>query len=370
MVWGHTQIYPNQYIVLVGPSGVRKGEPLVLARHFLREVGIPLISDAVTRQSLVQTIANGVKNFSYGNGIRLQCPISGVFEEFAVFLGEGDAKFLTWLTQWYDSRERFVYETKGSGTDEVLGVCANILGSTAPDWFPLIIPATAVGGGFTSRVIWVVEHRKGRIIEDPNEIQIDRKLEADLVHDLEQVRTIVGPFEFSPDALETYKAWYRHQEEEIAAGKPPIRDPRFSGYVSRRATHVKKLAMASSVSRGDDRVVEDFDFRRALAVMESAEQSMPAVFSSVGRSLYSIQTESVLEFIRNRGEATRSEVLKLMYYDLDVRTLEVVEENLEAMRLIKLETNTSNGEVVYKWKGPKEMVSRAPTMPKLESPSS
>jgi len=334
---------------------VRKGEPLMIAREFLREVEIPLISDAITRQALVQTIANGVRNFPYESGIRLQCPISGVFEEFAVFLGEGDAKFLTWLTQWYDSRERFVYQTKGTGTDEVLGVCANILGSTAPDWFPIMIPASAIGGGFTSRVIWVVENKKGRIIEDPNLIQIDLELKAHIIHDLQQIKNIVGEYSFDNGALEEYKGWYRAQEEAIASGNPPIRDPRFSGYVSRRATHVKKLAMASSASRSDDRRVTEFDFRRALGVMESAEESMPSVFTSVGRSLYSVQTDTVMEFIRIRGETTKSELMRLLYYDLDVRTLEVVEENLKAMRLIRLEIDTQSGETHYQWKGPKQL---------------
>ena len=109
-------------------------------------------------------------------------------------LREGDAVFLSNLTNWYDSREAWTRRTIVRGTEEIMGVCMNILGSTAPDWIPLMIPFSAIGGGFTSRIIFVVEDKKGKIIEDPNEIQVDEKLKADLVHDLEQISLLVGEF--------------------------------------------------------------------------------------------------------------------------------------------------------------------------------
>jgi hypothetical protein len=328
---------------------------------FLESVNIPLISDAVTRQALVQTIANGLHNFNY-NGIRLQCPISGVFEEFAVFLGEGDITFLSWLTQWYDSGSKFVYQTKGTGTNEVLGICANILASSAPDWLPVMIPITAVGGGFTSRIMFIVEERKGAIIEDPNEISIDVKLRDSITHDLECIKALVGEYTFTTQALSKYKNWYRTQEEGIQRGKLPIADPRFSGYISRRATHIKKIAMASSASRGDDLLITDFDFDRAMQMMLIAEETMPRVFTSVGRSAFSTQTDAVLQFVRERGESSRSEVMRLMYYDIDIRTLEIVEENLVAMQMITRESNTQTGDVTYKWRGG-PLVKRAQSTP-------
>ena len=41
MKWGHSDIYPNQYIVLIGPSGQsRKGEAVNLARNFIDHIGV------------------------------------------------------------------------------------------------------------------------------------------------------------------------------------------------------------------------------------------------------------------------------------------------------------------------------------------
>ncbi len=228
----------------------------------------------------------------------------------------------------------------------------NILGSTAPDWIPIIIPFTAIGGGFTSRIIWVVEHQKGNIVEDPNAVEIDMKLENALTHDLEQISNVAGQFEFTAEGLNAYKNWYRHQEEEHAKGNFTIKDPRFSGYNARRATHVKKIAMICSMAKGDELIIEVENFQRALGMLESVEQSMASVFSSVGRSQYSIQTDSVAEFIKKRGEVWRSELLRVLYYDVDSQTLEIVKENLTGMGVVKVtERDTKTGDYLLSWVG-------------------
>jgi hypothetical protein len=348
--WGHTDIYPNQYIILVGPSGNRKGEPLIIARNFLREIGVHLISEAITREALIRSMKKVGNTFTYKKLQITQCPLTGVFEEFAVFLGDGDTKMLAAMTNWYDSRERWTYETKGAGTDEITGVCMNVLGSMAPDWIPVVIPMSAIGGGFTSRIIWIVEHKKGRIIEDPNDTQIDRKLEQAVKHDLSQVANLRGPFTFQRDALDLYKTWYRETEEAAEKGKHAISDPRFAGYNSRRATHIKKVAIACCASRGDTMLITAADFLRAKKLLLSAEEHMPSVFRSIGRSQYGQQTDTVLDFIRTRSPVNRSDVLKVLYYDIDVKTMEVVEQNLVSMGRIKIiGRDMKTGDVTYKW---------------------
>lgn len=349
--WGHTQIFPNQYIVLVGPSGNRKGEPLTIASKILTKLGLSLISEAITRQALIQRMAESVTTFMHGKNVMAQCAVSGVFEEFAVFLGENDTKFLADLTNWYDSRPSWSYETKHGGTDEIAGVCANILASTAPDWIPVVIPSTAIGGGFTSRIIFVVEHQKGKIVEDPNEITEDVKLFNDLLHDLQDIYSIIGEYTFTPTALTAYKEWYRDQETRAAEGKFAILDSRFSGYCSRRATHVKKLSMIMTAARNNNSVIEVQDFDRALRLMCGVEEKMPSVFSAAGKSPYSEQVDTVMEFIKTRGEVSKSSLLKLLYYDIDIRTLEVVEQTLSAMGVVRIVRLAGSGDCLYQWRG-------------------
>lgn len=348
--WGHTRIFPNQYIVLIGPSGARKREPLTVSRDFLESLRLELISEDPTRQAMIGRMKNAARNFEYG-GFRIHSPIACIVEELAVFLGESDMKFLADLTNWYDCPGLWTYETRTRSIDKIQGVCVNILGSMAPDWIPVAIPQGAIGGGFTSRILFIVEHTKGKTITDPNEVQINTKLQEDMRRDFEAVHKLVGEFRFDSDALEEYKAWYEQEEKKTAVGRPAISDPRFGGYVSRRATHVKKIAMAVSAARADSLRISSGDFRRSLLLMEKAEEDMPSVFGKLGRSVYSEQTQEVLDIIKRRGRVLKSEIMQMFYRDIDSRTLEIIESTLRATKLVRFELLTGSNDVAYIWHG-------------------
>ncbi len=355
--WGHTEIFPNQYIMLIGPSGIRKGEPIVIARSFLEEIGVNLIAEAITREALIRRMKNSSTSFEFPyedsegqDTIKWQCAVSCVIEEMAVFL-EGDPRFMADLTNWYDARGKWTYETKNQGTDEVNGVCLNILGSMAPDWIPQVIPSSAIGGGFTSRVIFVVEHRKGRTITNPNAVVTDKQLQENILADLEAVKSISGEMIFSPAALEMYEGWYAGEEKKISGGNPPIQDPRFSGYVSRRATHVKKISMAISAARSSSLVITEFDLKRSILLLEQVELNMPETFERLGRAMYAEQTQLIMNFIRERGSSTRREVMKQFYRDVDGKAIEVIEATLRSTGLVQIDADERARTWRYKWVG-------------------
>jgi hypothetical protein len=349
MKWGHSDIYPNQYIILVGPPGARKGEPIMIAQDMMAGVGVALASQKTTPEALAKDIAESMRSFQIGEELHFQCPLTIVSEEMAVFLGNGDTKFLADLTNWYDSRGEWTYRTKHSGTDQISGVCVNIVGSMAPDWIPLAIPPQAIGGGFTSRIIWVVEHAKGRDIPDPNEIGIDAKLQSALKSDLEIIHSLVGEFRFEPSTLEIYKDWYKREESRTKAGRPAIADPRLAGYVARRATHVKKISMAMSASRSNSLVIMDADLKRAMRLLEAVEARMSDVFGKVGLSMYSQQTHSIIEFIRTKKIVTKSDLMQVFYRDVDSKTMDIIEATLRVSRFVEVRPDLSTGEVIYKW---------------------
>jgi len=352
--WGHTEVFANQYIVLVGPSGCRKGEPIMIARRILEEVGVICLAESMTKQQVIRRIKDAVGTYESENELKTQCAVSLVAEEFAIFIGDGDTGFLADLTNWYDARGRWRYETKHSGIDEIVGVCFNIISSMAPDWIPLAIPQAAIGGGFTSRIMFIVEHRKGRSISNPNAVPIDDKLYQKLQEDLEIIHTLKGEATFDTAGLAAYESWYIREDKRAEIGKPAVDDTRFSGYIARRATHVKKVAMVCSAARSDTLVITEIDFKRALLFMENAERAMADVFGKVGRSLYVEQTQEVMNYIKARGKTTRSEVMQQFYRDLDYRSLEAVESAMQAMRIVTIARDTLTGDAIYTWVKGKE----------------
>lgn len=354
MKWGHSTIYPNQYIVLVGPSGQsRKGEALSIARDLMSEVRIPLTSERVIREAFYRFLKDHASTYTdkTTGRFRIQSAATCVAEELQVFLGKQNTEFLADLTNLYDSRDEWTYETKNSGTDHIVGVCFNLLGATAPDWLPSILPAEAVGGGFTSRVVFVVEDAKGQTISNPNLYQDNLAIREKLIHDLERVMLMTGEMIFSEDALAFYEDWYQTEDARLKSGTQDLVDPRLAGYNSRRATHIKKISMAISAARSNDLIITLEDTQRALGLMTLAEKKMPRVFTGLGKAKFAEATEDVLYLLMREKRVTRSSILSRYYTKIDTFVLDAVEKLLEEMKAIRVERTKGLGDKLYVYLG-------------------
>lgn len=349
--WGFETIYPNMYVVLIGPSGkCRKGTAMRMGYEIIKDVGIKIVSESVTREKLIRNMKESVDNFidPQTKKIYYHCSMTCMSEELSVFLGQSDVKFLADLTDWYDSKDKWTYDTKGSGTDTIQGVCFNLLGATAADWLVSILPPEAIGGGFTSRIIFVVEENKRKTLPKPSYTEKTKQLIEYLKADLAHIANLSGGFIFSPETEEMYMAWYQEQDRLANAGKPIINDPRFAGYCERRATHLRKLCMVFSASRGSDMLITSDDFERALKTLKAAEVKMVKVFSGLGSSKYSQVTDKILTYMASKKSVSRSELLLAFYRDLDMETLAIIESTLAAMKVIRVEIDPKkSGDTIY-----------------------
>lgn len=352
MNWGHDVIYPNTFIVLVGPSGQsRKGVAVSIGRFFMEEVGVQIVSQSITREALIEAMKeNNLSFLSESSGqVQIHSSMICVCPELSVFLGQSDIGFLADLTDWYDSHESWTYQTRMHGPETISRMCLSLLGATAPDWLPSILPKEAVGGGWTSRVMFIVEENKGKIIPNPNLIGVNMELENKLVDDLMSILNMSGEFVFDEKALKLYEDWYNGYEQQWKKGRPPIPDPRFRGYLSRRATHIKKVSMALSASRSDDLIISVGDFTRARKLMEQAEKKMPAAFIGLGEDRLALITEKIMAYIESEKKTTRSRVLQLFYRDCSAWTLEQIENTMQRTHVVKISANPSDQDKTYEW---------------------
>lgn len=356
--WGFETIYPNMYIIIVGPSGkARKGVALGIGKDMLNTTGIQLTSEAITREALIRTMKGAITNFQDDKGlVKFHCSVTCISEELSVFLGQSNIAFLSNLTDWYDSKDKWTYETKGSGTDQLQGLCFNLLGATAPDWLQSMLPQEAVGGGFTSRVIFVVEERKGKTVSKHVLSQHELDLKSALEADLERISQLSGEFHFDDEGEKCYVDWYEEQDRLMAAGHLPVADERFSGYCERRSTHIRKLCMALSASRSNDLTIRKVDFDRAIKILKSAESKMYKTFGGLGTAAYGQITERVLQFIKHQKTVTRSILMTKFRRDMDGGTLKIVEDVMSMMHVVKLTHNLQGGEVLYEWVGGDDVV--------------
>ncbi len=357
LTWGIDQvIYPNLYVVLVGPSGrTRKGSALGIAKDLLKKIqGVSISPESSSgREAMILAMKRASVSFTdpTEGKEKMHCSLTTFSEELSVFLGQGDIKYLANLTDWYDSKEDWEYETIGRGKDKLQGLCLNLMGATAPDWLQSMIPPEAVGGGFTSRVIFIVEERKRKTVPEHTITDEERTLQGQLVRDLERVSRLAGKITLTPEAKNEYISWYLEQDKNLQEGKPVIEDPRFSGYCERRATHLRKLMILSSASRSDTLLISKPDFDRALSWLTEAEIKMPKTFGGLGRVRNSDILEQVKQYIKNMNVTTRKVLLAKFYRDLTPVDLEMFEKTLAQMGLVRSEITPGTADKVYFWIG-------------------
>lgn len=353
--WGLAEtIYPNLYVVLIGPSGrTRKGTAIGIAKDFLkRTAGVTVVPESSSgRQAMILAMKRASKNFEdpIDGKIKFHCSVTAFSEELSVFLGQGDIAYLSNLTDWYDSKDDWEYETVGRGKDSLQGLCLNLCGGTAPDWIQSMIPHEALGGGFTSRVIFIVEDKKRKIVPEYFVDDETRELGGKLLRDLERIANLSGEMTFDDAGKEAYISWYIDQDTKLSAGNPAVQDVRFAGYCERRATHLRKLMLICSASRSDDLKLTEADFIKARKLMESAEVNMSRTFGGLGKARASDETETVMGFIQAIGTTTRKAVLQRFYRDIDPMTLAGIETTLQQMGKIRIKLLPDQADKMYTW---------------------
>jgi hypothetical protein len=346
--WGTLTLYPNMYVVLVGPSGkCRKGTAMGPGMKFLRELGIKVAAESITREALIRELkqSNDTQVDITSGDMFLHASLTIYSQELTVFLGYNNLALMADLTDWYDCRDTWTYRTKNMGTDEIIGVWVNLFGATTPELLQTTLPRDAIGGGLTSRMIFVFEHKKGQVVATPFLSKEEREIERLLVQDLERIAMLSGEFQVTEEFIERYVQWYT----DYSNGPPPFDDYRFSGYFERRPTHLLKLCMIMSASRSSSKLMDIVDFERALQVLEMTEQKMPYTFSGVGRANYSDTMQRVMGIVSANKVIEFGELLRKVYQDIDKFTLEKMVEALIVMGNITVEYEGKRK--IIKWVG-------------------
>lgn len=332
--WGYLKFYPNMYVVLVAPSGrVRKGTAIQYYLDLVEELQISIAAEATTREALIQFLNSTRKSDPdpHTGELDTHSSLTILSPELTVFLGYQNHQLMSDLTDWYDCRSKWSYRTKTSTSDDIYGVWVNLLGATTPELIRTTLPLDAVGGGLTSRIIFVFEENKGRICPAPFITPEQEKMWKMITQDLERIHTIKGVFQVHPDFIPLWTDWYTTKAQQ-----PPFEDPRFGGYSERRPNHVMKLSMILSAARRDTKVVMPEDFEDALTLLERTEKKMPRVFSGMGQLDYAATLSDVMIDIATKGKTTKKHLLSKFYRDVDEWRMDKILSSLEASGQIKM----------------------------------
>lgn len=330
----------NHYIIFVAPPGiVSKSTTAAIAMDLLRKVpGINFGPDVVTWPALVTAFAGCCESFQLGQDFYDQCALTLEASELGNLVNPTDRDMIDLLVTLWDSKQgQFKKLTKGSGVDVVVNPWINLIACTTPAWIAGNFPEYVIGGGFTSRCLFIYTETKEKLVAYPS-LHVPPTLYAErrkLIQDLEHIAVnICGPYSMSPDAIAWGKDWYAehnaHPPETLAYSD------RFGGYLARKQTHIHKLAMVLAAGQRDTMEVTGQDLYDANKMVSDLEEDMPKVFAKIGRTEQSIQAERFIKFVIQKAPVRYEDAYKHIHAHFPLfRDFESMVAGATASKLIK-----------------------------------
>jgi len=305
---GRLVFYPNFYIALVGPSGVRKSTAIAPIKTLLQERGVELAASVTSKEKLIGAIVKlgskddmsareGRERFLLDQPLSPHASLTAISGELILFFPQKDMGFVKYLLDLYDNPDVFIYDTYKRGEEMIENVWFNLLGGITPDELNRSMTEEMVGAGFLGRFIIVYASKIGKLNGYPVETKEEKTLRRYLVEDMQSVLMMSGPFKPTPEWLELYLPWYENPEtHQLFEGT------KLDAYSTRRGSHIHKLSMISSASRNDSRVMKAEDFERAHFWLTQIEKRMLEAVGGIGSTQYGQNVDAVIGYLRSKGD--------------------------------------------------------------------
>lgn len=329
----YQRVYPNIYVILIGPQGNRKTAAKILAQKVLKDVGgIPFSSESTTREDLIKKMSEQEQSFEADGVTDTYAPMTICVNEFKEFLAIDPARMIHFITHVYDA-DYYDYSVRGRPEPDIIYnpyLC--ILACETPEWIVDRLKDKIVTGGFSRRVLYIYQTAHYRYVdtEMPPECVAAHQF---ILKDAQRVRDMAGEMKFSAEARKWYDHWY------INYAMPE--ETSMVGFYESKHTMLTKIAMLVSASENSARVIELNHFQLALSLIEQTEKNMPRLFAGGGRnelSTVAIKITDLLE--RVGGPISEEQVLVALFHDCrDNREAESVLAHLyrskKAVRFLK-----------------------------------
>ena len=296
-------LYPNMFCILVAESAkCKKSTSIEIGIQVLKSITNPplIFAQKMTTEALIQALGEAQIDGASAGII--------VAKELSTFLGADATKqgIIPALTDLYDSPQEWTYHTRGRGKEVLRNVSIAIIAGTTRTWLRQAIPPDSIGGGFTSRVIFIYQDRPSRPILFPTTNEGEAQMKSNLIKDLGEIRAEVkGPMGFTPEAMKAAEVWYRKEWSTM-------RDPKLDGYYARKHDTMFKVACLLSVAESSNRMIDKSHIDKALFMLEENEKNLGAIIASVVANTIGGDTERVLELIKRApgGKIKHSDLLR------------------------------------------------------------
>lgn len=289
---GYFKVFPNLYVVLVGPPGNKKTSAMNVAYKLLGVLpNTPLSADCLTKEKLVLDMAEQETVNSLlptGHEEQVFTPMTMMASELSEFLGAGGAGMISFLTACYDLP---IYEvrTKNKGTTRLVGPYLNLLACTTPDWITTYLRSDIISGGFSRRALFVYEKTDAGRVAFPVITQDAKDAWDRVIAKAKLVTKLTGQFAWDPPARAHFEQWYNNLQ--IPSDETVV------GYYKSKHIQLLKISMLIALSEGQELVLRKEHLEFGLALLQLAEENLASVFSGIGRNELNAAAQKVLDMV-------------------------------------------------------------------------
>ena len=336
---GYYRLYPNLFTILVaGSARCRKSTSISIANGTLRDITDIRIVDGKTSS----------EKFVHSHVIPANAEQQTTLvqaDELSVFLTrdqQGD-KLIDTLTKFFDSPPIFTWDTFKHGKLTMRDIYVVVIAATTPDTLDKVLPDTAFGGGFTSRVLLVYQ-------ADTEKPRRDfQQLTAKDVANLESLRkgaTYImlhgGEFRLDVGARKIYDEWY----ESI---KPP-EDKRMDGFVGRKHDHALRVSMSLCGAEMDgSNIVLESHMGAAINLVEGLEAQLPGALDGIGSNSSGLAVmNQVSRILAHHTKMHHSDLLRKVAQYANAAEFRAVMDTLTQAGMVGRDKDHPN---IYIWLG-------------------
>jgi len=298
--FGHDQLHPNMYVMLIGSPGTKKSSAIKMGAKLLKQAGYTTFAAKKTRQEkFLMDLAEQSEEFDsaddmmdanlWGDDLESKAPAECFVaaDEFNNFIGVGNLDFMSILGELWDYDGVYDYKLKNSKSVHIPDPTISILGGNTPTNLNSCFPSEAIGQGFFSRLLFIYGEPSGVKFTFPP--PPDEELKLKLIEKLHHIKqAMVGEITMDDESIALLDEIYHKWEG--------LDDVRFEHYANRRLTHLIKLCLVVVASRVS-KLITRADVIYANTLLTFTEQLMPKALGEFGKAKNSDVAHKIMQLL-------------------------------------------------------------------------
>jgi hypothetical protein len=351
---GLYKLYPNVYILLYGPSGIKKGAPIAAAKNIVRKVGnTRVINGRSTVEGIIKELGTvqsgpGKTMFNDSCGFIVSSELSS-----AIVSNPSAMDVMTDLFDRFYNEGEWKYRLKTAESNTLKSPTPVWLAGTNEALFKEFVPEKNIKGGLIGRMFIISETKRNRI----NSLMFRPTVTPDydkLADGIKNLTKLQGEFEIADDVKHAMDKWYT---TFVTDHEDKIDDD--TGFVNRIQDMILKVAMLVSCARRGDQIITIEDMEEAVSETLPLIVPTKKVAQSVKiNDISAVQKRAlIIKDLANREDhsAGRVELLKKFSLQMDHEDLDRVIQFLESAQVIR--TDKPGGHIRYSLNMSNEKVS-------------